>query len=70
METETIKADLEAIVAGKPVEQNGSIIQSMQRLDSISKSQKVPGQLRHYLERRSYVKALEFLNDPSTPHHI
>lgn len=70
MKIDMIKTDLEAIIAGQPTGQNGSIIESMHRLDSVSKSPEVPGQLRHYLERRSYVKALQFLNDPSTPHQV
>ncbi|NBB78290.1 MAG: hypothetical protein GVY36_02420 [Verrucomicrobia bacterium] len=69
METEELKLDLESITAQRALPRGETLLEVMDRLDTISKSAETPDRLRHYLERRSYVKALEYLGDPSVPHH-
>ncbi len=54
----TLKEMLEAIGAG----QADSVVAHLQRIDQIGRDwNDAPAQLRHYLEKHSYVKALDFL---------
>lgn len=70
MEAEKLKPDLESIIGKRPLQAGESMLDVMGRLDAEAKSSQVSERLRHYLERRSYVKALEFINDPSKPHKL
>lgn len=40
------------------------------RLDGFVNEENLPERLAHYLSRRSYVKALEWLDDPDMPHRV
>lgn len=40
------------------------------RLDGFASEENLPERLAHYLSRRSYVKALEWLDDPDMPHRV
>jgi hypothetical protein len=40
----------------------------LMRLDRQVASQALPGRLEHYLSKRSYQKALDWLNNPEAPH--
>lgn len=40
------------------------------RLDAASKDPGLPERLEHYLSKRSYVKALEWLDNPDLPHQV
>ena len=55
----TLKAMMEAIDTG----QTGSIATHVQQIDELGQAlgDETPPMLRHYLERRSYAKALDFL---------
>lgn len=70
MENEKLKLDLESVTASGAAPQGETFLQVINRLDTIAKSAQTPERLRHYLERRSYVKALEYLDDPGKPHRL
>lgn len=40
----------------------------LRRLDRAACAGDLPARLEHYLTRRSYVKALDWLDHPETPH--
>ena len=42
----------------------------LQQLDAVSKSEGIPAQMKHYLQQRSYLKALAWLDDPDMKHTI
>lgn len=70
MKTEILRSDIELVTAQKPLPEGVTLLDVMARLDAVSKSEQIPAPLKHYLERRSYLKALEYLQDPETPHRI
>ena len=59
----SLKATLESMFAH--IAQKESIIEDLEQIERLQQEvgRTVPPQLRHYLERRSYTKALDFLND-------
>jgi len=69
MDTEHLKSDLERIVGQCPLEEGETIAQIVTRLDARAQSSLTSERLKHYLVKRSYVKALAWLKDSSTPHH-
>lgn len=40
------------------------------RLDGFAAQPDLPERLEHYVSKRSYVKALEWLDNPDTPHRV
>ena len=69
MTIEQLKSDLECITGKRTIESTETMAQVLARLDEMAKSVDAPERLRHYLSKRSYVKALAWTEDPSTPHH-
>lgn len=69
MKTEDIRADLERIVAGRALPKGETLADVLKRLDVHAASGGLPERLDHYLSKRSYQKALAWLDDPATPHH-
>ena len=69
MTMEQLKSDLECITGKRTVEPTETMAQVLARLDEMAKSVYAPERLKHYLSKRSYVKALAWIEDPSTPHH-
>ena len=68
MDYKQLKIDLQRI-SGKCEMQSGeTLVQVLERLDSKAQSDNTPPQLKHYLVQRSYVKALDCIDDPSAPH--
>ena len=59
----TLKTALESMFAH--IEQKENIIQDLEQIERLQQAVRTtaPPQLRHYLERRSYTKALNFLRD-------
>jgi hypothetical protein len=47
-----------------------SLVEVLAWLDGFAADRELPEPLAHYLSRRSYVKALEWLDDPDTPHRV
>ena len=58
-----LKATLESMF--EHIAQKESIVDDLQQIESLQQefASTVPSQLRHYLQRRSYTKALDFLKD-------
>lgn len=69
MDTESLKADLGRITGARAIDGAEKMSDVLARLDAIARSEEIPERLKHYLSKRSYVKALAWLEDPSTPHH-
>ncbi|NCG08269.1 MAG: hypothetical protein GWO81_01660 [Verrucomicrobia bacterium] len=63
-----LKTDLEIATQLVPAPEGDSLVKALQRLDAAVEQGELPKQLRHYLERRSYVKALAWLENPELPH--
>jgi len=63
---EAARAHLEAII-----ERTGDLAASLAALDELGRDSdaELPADLRHYLQRRSYQKALAFLNGDLDPRH-
>ena len=59
----TLKTTLESMF--ERIAQNESIIEDLEQIERLQQEvgTTAPPQLRHYLERRSYTKALDFLRD-------
>ena len=58
-----LKTTLESMFAH--IAQKESIIEDLEQIERLQQEigSTVPSQLRHYLQRRSYTKALDFLKD-------
>ena len=70
MTIEQLKADLEFMTGKRTIEATETMVQVLARLDEVAKSIDAPERLQHYLSKRSYVKALAWIEDPSSPHHV
>ncbi len=70
MTMEQLKSDLECITGERAIEATETMAQVLARLDEMAKSLDAPERLQHYLSKRSYVKALAWIEDPSVPHHV
>ena len=59
----SLKATLESMFAH--IAKKESIIEDLEQIERLQDEigSTVPSQLRHYLQRRSYTKALDFLKD-------
>ena len=59
----TLKTTLESMF--EHIAQKQSIVEDLQQIEHLHQEigVAVPPQLRHYLQRRSYTKALDFLKD-------
>lgn len=68
MDIETLKEDLERITGGRVIDPGEKMSEVLARLDAHGQSAEAPERLKHYLSRRSYVKALAWLDNPETPH--
>lgn len=65
---ETLKRDLEVIVQKRTLEKGESLKNVLMRLDAFANDKELPERLLHYLQKRSYVKALAWLDNPDLPH--
>lgn len=70
METESLKADLERITGARAIDDGEKMSHVLARLDAIARGEDIPERLSHYLSKRSYVKAIAWIEDPSTPHRL
>lgn len=63
MALDPLHATLQALLAAIDNREGEAIAAHLQRLDELDQAlgEKVPPMLRHYLAKRSYVKALDFL---------
>ena len=62
MDIANLKADLESAISGFGSLNKEEYIEAIKRMDALSKDASLPKQLQHYLSRRSYHKAKEFLD--------
>ncbi len=70
METSQIRADIECIVGKRAILEGDTVSDLLKRLDEASELEYIHQQLRHYLTKRSYIKALAWLDNPETPHQL
>lgn len=62
--------DLECISGQSALPEGQTLPEVLERLDEASKKEGLPGQMKHYLERRSYLKALAWLDNPDMKHTV
>ena len=65
-----LRENLMWVTGQKQLPGDRSFTEVLAWLDTFSHDREVPERLAHYLSRRSYVKALEWLEDPDTPHRV
>ena len=70
MKTDEIRDFLKIATGAKPPAEGLTVREALSRLDALSKDESLPADLLHYLSRRSYVKALEYLDNPDMPHRL
>ncbi|ADE54111.1 hypothetical protein [Coraliomargarita akajimensis] len=70
MQYDLMRADLERILQKKPLLEGESLVDVLARLDACAQGAELPERLQHYLSKRSYQKALDWLDDPSLPHQL
>ncbi|MFT4902102.1 MAG: hypothetical protein ACI81V_001387 [Lentimonas sp.] len=70
MEFEKLRVDLEQVTQQRPYFEGESMVHVLARLDAFAAQADVPSMLLHYLTRRSYIKALDWLDHPEAPHQI
>jgi len=69
MEFEKIRTDLEYITQSRALPEGEGLVNVLARLDQFAKQPSLPERLEHYLSKRSYVKALAWLDNPDMKHH-
>ncbi|MEM1222464.1 MAG: hypothetical protein AAGH40_06840 [Verrucomicrobiota bacterium] len=67
---EELKLDLQIICKERELSEEDSLAALIKRLDAYAQRPDLPGRLEHYLSRRSYQKALAWINDPELPHQV
>jgi hypothetical protein len=65
---DSIREDLLYVTGQKTLPENKSLVAVLSKLDEVSRGEDLPERLEHYLSRRSYIKALEWLDNPDLPH--
>jgi uncharacterized protein with von Willebrand factor type A (vWA) domain len=65
---EELRTDLEIATQQRSAPEGDSLIEALGRLDAVAGQGNLPKQLQHYLERRSYLKALAWLENPDQAH--
>lgn len=68
MKTDEIREHLKIVTGVVKPAPGVTIHDALKRLDEISKEEGLSADLAHYLSRRSYMKALEWLDHPDMPH--
>lgn len=63
-----LKEELERVTLRRSLDAPDSLSAVIGRLDHFVQFAQLDGKMKHYLERRSYAKALDYLNDPNLPH--
>ncbi|MFP4157929.1 MAG: hypothetical protein ACLFU4_09960 [Opitutales bacterium] len=70
MLTDELRTNLLWATGQKKLPEGHSLPEVLAWLDRFAAGRELPERLAHYLSRRSYVKALEWLDDPDTPHRV
>lgn len=69
MDEDQLKLDLEYITQARDLPEGETLRTVLARLDTCSQSPDLHDRLEHYLTKRSYAKALTWLDNPDSPHH-
>ncbi|MFT6236263.1 MAG: hypothetical protein ACJAU9_001354 [Lentimonas sp.] len=69
MDQNQLKLDLEYITLARDLPKEESLRTVLARLDGFAKTPNLHDRLEHYLTKRSYAKALAWLENPDSPHH-
>lgn len=70
MDIDQIRTLLKVATGAAPPREDLTIPKALSQLDAISREETLPRDLAHYLSRRSYMKALEWLENPDMPHEV
>lgn len=70
MDEAILRQNLEIITQQKSLPEGETMRDVLARLDAAAQKPDLPERLEHYLTKRSYVKALEWLDDPDLPHQV
>lgn len=65
-----LRSDLAKLTQQIPYDTGETILHVLQRVDQLSADFKFDAKLQHYLERRSYQKAVDWFADPQQPHQM
>ncbi len=65
---ENLQSHLLWITGREPLPEDKNLTEILIWLDDYVARETLPERLHHYLSRRSYIKALEWLEDPGIPH--
>lgn len=68
MEFESVRSDLRVVTQQQDLAAGDTFGLVLQRLDAFAEGPDIPERFHHYLTRRSYIKALEWLDNPEMPH--
>ena len=69
MDEARLKLDLEYITQARDLPEEESLRAVLARLDACAQTPNLHDRLEHYLTKRSYAKALIWLDNPDSPHH-
>ena len=61
MDIANLKKDLKMVISGIGAVDKDNYLMAIKRIDAVSKDSSLPKQLKHFLSRRSYHKANDFL---------
>lgn len=65
-----LRDHLMCVTGQKQLPGDRSLSEVLAWLDAFAQERELPERLSHYLTRRSYMKALEWLDDPDMPHRV
>ncbi len=68
MDEDQLKLDLEYITQARALPEGESLRGVLARLDICAQAPDLHDRLEHYLTKRSYAKALVWLDHPDSPH--
>jgi hypothetical protein len=69
MDRDRLKLDLEYVAQVRELPEGESLRTVLARLDADAKAPDLDSRLEHFLTKRSYAKALAWVDNPETPHH-
>lgn len=69
MDQDQLKLDLEYITQTRTLPEGETLQTVLARLDGYAQISGLHHRLEHYLTKRSYAKALIWLDHPDSPHH-
>jgi hypothetical protein len=69
MDRDRLKLDLEYITQTRELPEGETLRTVLARLDADAQTPGLHDRLEHYLSKRSYAKALTWLDNPDSPHH-